>query len=122
MNASKFIGKASSLSISHVSGITGSASVPALSGNAVAGFITFTTGASPSGTGDFITVTFSSPYTGENPVVIIHPVNNGGSPGIASNIYCLPSSTTTSAFKISTGVALTPLTQYQIAYHVIGRE
>lgn len=122
MNASKFIGKTSGLTVSHVSGITGSAIVPAISGNAVAGFITFTTGGSPSGTGDFITVTFTSPYTGENPVVVIHPVINTGTKGIATSIYCLPSSTTTSTFTISNGLALIANTEYQIAYHVIGRE
>ena len=126
MNAKKFIGKTSGTAVTtHNNTITGAAAglgSIVLSGNDVAGFITFTTGAVPAGTGNFITITFGTNYSGGNPVVVIHPIINGATPGIATSIYCLPSITTTSTFTISTGTALIANTQYQIAYHVIGRE
>lgn len=126
MNASKFIGNTSTTAVTThnntITGATAGVGSISLSGNDVAGFITFTTGAGPAGTGNFITITFGSTFAGSNPVVIIQPIINGATPGIATSIYCLPSSTTTSTFTISTGTALIANTQYQIAYHVIGRQ
>lgn len=122
MNAGKFIGNTSGTSLTHVSGILDQVTPPFLSGNDVAGFITFTTGPVPVGTGNFITVTFGSSYSGGNPVVIIQPVSNTAPRGLATSIYCLPSSTLTGSFIISTGATLLANTEYQIAYHVIGRQ
>ncbi len=121
VNANKFIGNSSTPSISHTSAIINNATVPTILGNDVAGYITFTTGLAPAGTGNFITITFNSPYSLNPPVVLLNPVINTGVSAIATSIYCLPSATTTASFIISTGTVLAANTQYQIAYHVIGR-
>jgi len=121
MNANKFIGNSSGTSLTHNSAKINNVALPVISGNDVAGFITFTTGATPDGIGDFVTVTFGSPYTLTSPIVLIQPVINTGTRGITTSIYCLPSATTLTTFVISTGIALLANTDYQIAYHVLGR-
>jgi len=55
------------------------------------------------------------------PVLIIQAVINGATKGIVNSIYCLPDATTVNKFNILTFSDLTPSTEYQIAYHVLGR-
>ncbi|MDP1842742.1 MAG: hypothetical protein Q8K64_04920 [Sediminibacterium sp.] len=122
MNAKKFIGNSAIPPISLLPGNylgTGSVS-PTIDGNDVAGYISFITGTGQTDIGDFINVTFSSAYINP-PVVIIQPVINSGTRGLATSIYCLPSATSLNTFTISTGTVLTANTSYQIAYHVLGR-
>ena len=125
ISAGKIVGNTSGTGISYNSTIlstgSGTSTVPSLTGNDVAGVITFKTGLTPTGIGDFITLTFGSPYSTNPPVVIIQPIINGSTKGIVTSIYCLPSSTTTLVFKITNDIELVADTEYQIAYHVIGR-
>jgi hypothetical protein len=73
----------------------------------------------------FIILNFGAPFTTvDKPVVILHSVktNTGtGSKTLATDVFCLPTSTELNSFKISTS-GLSGNHQYQIAYHVIGRQ
>jgi hypothetical protein len=126
VNARRFVSKAGASAnlYNHVSAITGTTDV-VLSGNDAAGVITFTAGPSATPSGDFLTVTFVTPYGTigtDRPVVVIHPVriSGGTGPGVATEIYCAPSKTTLSTFTISANNLLNGA-NYEIAYHVIGR-
>ncbi len=120
VNATKFVGKAGVGTIG-LTASDGSITSVSVDGNDAAGVITInTTGAI--GTGDFLTVTFVSPYESV-PVVLIHPILDASpSPSnLETKIYCMPSKTFAGSFTLSASGALTPSAKYVIAYHVIGR-
>ena len=121
MNATKFVGKAGTVATT-ISSSDPSVSTLSLVGNDAAGVITFSTSGGV-GAGNFITLTFGSAYE-TAPVVIIQAMQNGGSTAsrlLDTNIYCMPSNTTTTTFIISATTPISTGLNYQIAYHVIGR-
>lgn len=120
MNATKFVGKPGVGTIG-LSAIDGSIQTISVSGNDAAGVITITTNGAI-GTGDFMSLTFVSPYESA-PVVIIHPILDGSpsNSNLETKIYCMPTKTTINSFTLSASSPLTINAKYLIAYHVIGR-
>ena len=121
MNATKFVGKVGAVATALTS-IDASTSGVSFSGNDAAGTINFTTTSAIS-VGNFITITFGTPYE-NTPVVLINAIEIGPSTSntrLMTEMFCLHSETTTSLFKITSNSALTPGRTYNISYHVIGR-
>ena len=121
MNATKFVGKNGAASATLTS-IDASTTGVNFSGNDAAGTISFTTTSAIS-VGNFLTITFGTPY--ENaPVILINAVEIGPSTSqtkLITDIFCLHSNVTTNLFRLTSNSALTPGRTYQISYHVIGR-
>jgi D-arabinose 5-phosphate isomerase GutQ len=121
MNATKFVGKNGTLSTTLTS-IDASTTGVTFSGNDAAGTISFTTTSAIS-VGNFITITFGTPFE-NTPVVLINAIEIGSSTAntrLMTEMFCLHSETTTNLFKITSNSALTPGRTYNISYHVIGR-
>ncbi len=119
----------STLGISHIKGISATPSISPQSGlgagagaslsNAsdLSGIISLTSGAITA-TGDLATITFSTPYIGTAPNIVLY--QNSDTTALLSGATSVYVESTTSGFTIKSGVsALTALTTYKWYYHVL---
>ena len=119
--STKFVGNSSTPTYTlGSSSIVGTGAACSVVGTDAGVEVTLTTGTSISSVGTMFTITFSSAYSTNAPVVVFSPSDLNAAT-YDSTIKPYVSSTSTSAFNLSNISTLTASTTYKWSFHIIGK-